>query len=1324
MKKKEGEHSILERWRRSKGDKPIRPEILPVPQDTLVHPTREQQRIWILQQLYPEDPFYNYAYVLEFEGQLDHDALKKALIRIFDEQSVLRSYYPSKNGIPSLEVAEQMELPFDEIDLGDEINTQDEQLRVLLNQLANTVFDLETGPLMSIVLIRLDQDKHILFFNFHHIIIDEWSIKILKRNLAEYYLHFSGLQHAAATAILNFRDYAFWSHTHESFDELLPFWRDYLSGDIPHLDLGMGGNRPLKSFTRGANSRRAFSADLSERALKLSEKMGITPFVFFLGLCKMLLYRYSQQEDICVGTPLSMRDETALEDVMGFFLNTLVVRSNLQPELPFSSFVDQINSSWLEILEHKDIPFDVLVKDLNPERGPDRHPFFRVMFLYFSISGMPSFGSDLELVQSYEYHLGRSKFDLTFAFEENDGAISSLIEYNPDVFSEEEIERLQDHAVTLLDSVVSNPSGPLSSLPILTESEKDQAILKDSTLGKELANYNGIHEVILARASEAPDSVAVSDGKNDMTYQELVSRAIVIASEIRKREIAKNSIIGLCMDSSPDVITALLGILMSGCAYLPLDPTYPKDRLAYMCEHARIDLIVSRSSDRAVLDGFSQELLLLEDLDSSNGMDKPIPTSKTDLAYVIYTSGSSGRPKAVAVTHGNILNSTQGRLTYYDADPTTFLLLSSISFDSSKAGIFWTLCTGGILVVPPRGIEQRVAELGELIQSSRITHTLLLPSLYRTLLDVIPMQQISVLRHVIVAGEACPEPLVEAHFDILPGVRLYNEYGPTECTVWCLAHEFKAGEKMVSIGRPVAGSHIYLLNSAQQLVPFGGVGEIYVGGQNVVDGYFKSNGQSQERFIKNPFDNDIHPVLYRTGDLGRCFPDGSVQHIGRADDQVKIRGFRVELEEINSIILGSGMLKESQVLWDKEQNILRSALKCDKEINLAEVRSFLQEKLPDYMVPSQLFQIDEWPRLPNGKVNRKELLGVLRDHHKTEERAEFNSTNPLSIALHAIWKELLEIEDISDDDDYFELGGDSLNAIRLFWNIEKHLGFKLSPNVLFEHTTIRALTDYMEKQKADRNELQRCLIPIKPTGSQTPLFCVHGGEGHVLFYKDLPRYISQDRPMYIIQPQGIEGDQDMHESMEEMARTYIEEMQTIQVDGTYNVSFYCYSALAVEIAKQLQELGHEANLIIVDSSTPPLPSYHRQGNRYRFQNYFRRLSSNPFITLRNSVRYRYRKYIEKKVLQIRKDEVREQLIRVREQLNKVYDRYQWEPIDAPCTLILTHIENNQLKQQKIERWNYWCTSDVQIFYNSGDHFSIFEEPHVQSLGPIIESACN
>ncbi|MBX2876157.1 MAG: amino acid adenylation domain-containing protein [Saprospiraceae bacterium] len=1066
--------SLLERWRQKQKQKPAAG---PTSSDDKRGPlSLGQQRLWFLQQLYPDNPFYHYADIMELRGKLQVKALRKSFIDLAEKYPILRTTFPEEQGQVFQYIHEDAQLEFVVQDLSSQPK---EERRTLAEQAAresaSQPFDLAQGPLTRIVVLRLDEGWYWLVLTMHHIITDKWSMGLLREDLARLYIANTDGS-AANLRVLphTYLDYTKWQRQQKVAPADLQYWTQKLGGELPILKLPVDHIPPPQASFRGAFHKQSFSPELSKQLQAIASQEGVTLFIFLLTAFKVLLSKYSGQKDIVIGTPFSNRDQLSLQELIGFFNDTLVLRSDLENDPSFRTLLGQVQQTVLEAFSHKNVPFELLVRELSPERASTSNPLFQVMFLFHKVPTTPSMGADLELVHQ-PFDLGVAKFDLTLYISEEESGLSAIFEYATDLFEEETIVRMQEHFRTLLEGIVKAPNTKIGALPILTEREEYQLLEEWNQTEQEVQLEGTILDLFQQQVSLQAEQLATVFGEAELSYKDLQTKAQSIASWLVEEGLQAGEVVGLHTARSLDMIIGIMGILQAGGAYLPIDPEYPADRVSFMIADTGVRWVLSQAAISGQLPVLTAEIALLSSIYKTGTSVQKTAAVQIDpgqLAYIIYTSGSTGKPKGVQVTHRNLLHSTRARFSYYLNAPTRFLLLSSFAFDSSVVGIFWTLCTGGTLVLPKHRIEQDLDQLAALIESRAVSHTLLLPSLYNVLLQHIELSSLKSLNTVIVAGEACSSTLVEQHFAALPNTHLYNEYGPTEASVWCTAHKVDPSDvdRGVPIGRPIPNAEIYILDENKKPVPTGVAGELYVGGAGITAGYLNRPDLNTQHFIPNPFRPNITEKLYRTGDLAKYRSNGLIDFLGRADRQVKIRGYRIELTEIQAAILQGDTVQDALVIVQREEGaaakLMAYFIGGDSAVSSADILGQLRTQLPAYMVPSHLIQLEGWPRLPNGKINEKALPRPAQVHRESTARSR-PAQNEVQQQLVEIWEEVLGTSPIGIHDNFFEIGGDSILSIQIIAKARK-AGLSLAANQLFEHQTIASLALFVDSQLEQR----------------------------------------------------------------------------------------------------------------------------------------------------------------------------------------------------------------------------------------------------------------
>ena len=947
-----------------------------------------------------------------------------------------------------------------------------------------------------------------------------------------------------------------------------------------------------------------------------------------LAAFNVLLNRYSGQEDIIVGSPIAGRNCVETEAMIGFFVNTLALRTNLSGNPSFQELLLRVRNVSLEAYAHQDVPFEKLVEELRPERDRSRSPLFQVMFgmLPAWIGGAARELPGMTITSTLgSTHTGTSKFDLTLNTRETGRELEVLFEYNTDLFDAATITRMLGHFQTLLEGIVAHPQQRISDLPILTPAERHQLLVEWNTTQTDYPPYACLHQLFEAQVSRTPDTIAVVFESQQLTYKELDCRASQLANYLKTLGVGPEVLVGICIERSIEMVVGVLGILKAGGAYVPLDPAYPQERIGFMLEDSQVSVLLTQHKLKTRFPNHEAAICLDTDwqtITTSTVQDtlqaQVSSTTGDNLAYIIYTSGSTGKPKGVQIQHRsavNLLNSIsqQPGLTSED----TLLSVTTLSFDIAVSEIFLPLSVGAKLVLLSREAASDGTQLLKALASGA-TFMQPTPATWRLLLAA--GWQGSPHLKMISTGEALPKDLAN---QLLPkGAALWNLYGPTETTIWSTAYQVKSGDGPICIGRPVANTQLYILDSHLQPVPIGVPGELYIGGDGLARGYLNRPELTSEKFIANPFNPEPGARLYKTGDLARYLPDGIIECLGRIDHQVKLRGFRIELEEIQTVLSQHPDIRQAVVIAREDnpgnQRLVAYIVPNWKQVpSASNLRSFLKQQLPEFMVPSAFVMLEELPLTPNGKIDRRALPAP--DRITGEELAQnfVPASDELELQLTQIWQEVLGVQRIGVKDNFFELGGHSLLAVRLFAQIEKTFSINFPIATLFQAATIEQLADILRQGKSSAPWSP--LVEIQPgNSSKPPLFCIHGGGFNVLVYRELALNIGSDQPVYGLQARGLDGDVPFETRIEGMATDYVKQIQSIQPQGPYFLAGLSNGGnIALEMAQQLQAQGQKVSLLaLLDSYgpdsiklLPPLPRF---------------LSS-----LRYAVRYSLPRFVEK-----------------------------------------------------------------------------------------------
>ncbi|AUX33971.1 uncharacterized protein SOCE836_061390 [Sorangium cellulosum] len=1060
-----------------------------------------QQRLWFLDQLDPGRSVYNVPAALRLRGRLDRGALARALGEIVRRHEALRTTFEIRGKEPVQVVQpapDAWPLPLVEVK-GETEDALESEVRRLVQAETAKPFCLQTGPLFRTSVLRIHEEHHVLLLTMHHMVSDGWSMGVLYRELEALYAAFRAQRGCPLPELrVQFADVAAWQRGYlqgERLEQHLSYWREQLLG-CPALELPKDHPRPPVMSHRGGCSRWSLEPRLAAALKQLAQEQGATLFMVLLGAFQVLLGRYSGQDDFCIGLSIANRTREEMEPLIGFFTNTLALRARLGQDPTFLELLERVRRGCLEAYTHQDVPFERLVDELGVERDLSRNPLFQVMFMLENTPRAPLHlpGLEASIVDVFNE---TAKFDLGLLVQEQaDGSLLSVVEYARDLFEGETVERLWGHYTRLLAGIVERPHGRIGELPLLTEAERQEVLVQWGQWGRGAAappvEDRCIHQLFEAQAERAPEAVAVVAGDREVTYGELDGRAEQLAGRLRAMGVGPGVVVGVCMERSAEMVVGLLGVLKAGGAYLPLDPVYPRDRLAFMVQDAGAGLVLSQArlserlppsgARRLWLDGDGR--LMANEGEGEGGR----AATPQDLSYVIYTSGSTGQPKGVAVTHGNLVHSTSARLQVYAEPVGRLLLVSSLAFDISTAQIFWALCSGGTLVMAPESQSTDPEGVTGLIASERITHLLCVPSLYAFALEQPGAREaLSSLTTVVLGGESIAPSLVAAHQQRAPAAALYNEYGPTEATVWSTVHRIAAGAaagRSVPIGRPIPGAELYILDERMQPVPAGAVGELHIGGAGLARGYVNRPELSAQRFVPNPFSSEPAARLYKTGDLGRFLPDGTIEFLGRIDHQVKIRGYRVELGEIESVLSAHPAVGACAVLAREhapgDKRLVAYVVPADIACAASALRDHLRATVPEYMIPAAFVWLDALPLTPSGKIDRSalpapdgavEAAGTSYQPPRTE----------LERALADVWAQVLRIAKVGIHDNFFLLGGDSILALQAVGR-SKRAGLHFTVRELFQRQTVAELAQVTRRSSAVEAEQGQVMgdVPLTP----------------------------------------------------------------------------------------------------------------------------------------------------------------------------------------------------------------------------------------------------
>ncbi|PWT77348.1 MAG: non-ribosomal peptide synthetase [Bacteroidetes bacterium] len=1328
-------------------------ELLPVDFDPFagseilkIAPTIEPQlEIWASCMIGGDDAnrAYNESVSLLLTGTFQLDALNKALADLIARHEGLRASFSSDGTQICIFRELPVNLQYEDLSI-ETASVQQQHIEDYAKLDRERAFDLINGPLFRFTLFRLNDKEHYLTITAHHIICDGWSLGILMQDLSALYSAHAKNEIAVLPEVYRFSDYAvdYWEFTKtEEYKKIEQYWIDQYKDNVPILNVPTDFPRPSVRTFKSQRDDFAIEPELVNAIKKIGAKAGCSFVTTLLSAFEVFLNRITGQTDIVLGLPAAGQSATGHHALIGHCVHLLPLRSFPEGEISFNDYLRQRKSKILSDYDHQQFTFGSLLKKLNVSRDPSRIPLVPI-----------AFNIDMGLDKGVVFHDLKHKlvynpraFENFEIFLNATGSEQMLVlewSYNTRLFSSFTIRRMMDQFETLLQTIVRNPQVKIKDILVgspfdITPTSKPDDFPRDKT----------IVDLFISQARKSPNEIAIVFEDQKITYRDLDEKSNQLAHFLIGKGVVTETLVPICMERSIELLIGILGILKAGGAYVPLDPEYPADRIDFMLKDTSSKLIVTNKSCRQKMGSKkSQELILLDDQWEKIGQEQVYPTGSnidpSNLAYIIYTSGSTGRPKGTMIEHRNVVSLVKGVDYVNFSSDEVLISTGSPSFDATTYDYWGMLLNGGLLVICSEQTLLNGRLLKKEIDNRNVSQLFFTTGLFNQWVDL-EINIFENLETVLTGGEKISERHISKLRKTFPSLNIVHVYGPTENTTFSLSYKINSQEisSAIPIGHALNNRTAYVLNQDQQICPVGVVGELYVGGAGVARGYLNLPEISAEKFLPDPFSRDPLAKMYRTGDLARAMSDGNIEFIGRVDDQVKIRGFRVELGEIENVLQQCAGVAHAVVIAreDKEGGKrLIAYIVPEGEFNKESIANFLQSKLPAYMIPRVLMELNRIPLTANGKVDKKALPDpdLIPDTGKKKNRAPLTEGQAL---VASVWAEALGLEQVSIDDDFFELGGHSLIAIKVMKKLEEKTGQRLPITALFEAPTVEKLSLMLHLDKKAIS--WKSLVPIKPNGSKPPLYIVHGSGLTVLIFSALAKGMDPDQPVFGLQARGLNGE-DPLDTIEDIASCYISEILDQNPDGPYCLAGYSLGGIvAFEMAKQLTAMGKEISMLAIfdtnaDNSDALMPTSTRLKKKVirqfpKMLFILRSLGNHPWQTIQyqwkfamNKLRYLFERAGLVDRLKTEEEELSEYANQIHEKHYKAFFSYKMTPFNGVLHLFRVKKRLYFLDDPEWLGWKPFALKGVKIHEIPGDHKTFLLPPNDKELAKILRNTIN
>lgn len=1299
--------------------------------ERVIYTTQPQAEIWIACKMGDDDAnrAYNESISLILNGSLNKAALINAIQVLVTRHEALRAVFSTDGQFMTVFKTLSIEVDQQDISLLN-ANEKEKSIKDYLVAEANYVFDLVKGPLLKVALLKLSDTKHQLVLTGHHIVCDGWSLGIMLQELGALYSAIVQNTTHNLPKPESFSEYAddqqaYLGSSAHTINE--NYWLGQFKGDVPQLTLPTDFPRPQFRTFKSERLDLPMPMELVEALKKTGLKAGSSFVTTLLSAFEIFLYTQTGQEDIVLGLPSADQAASGKIQMIGHCVNLLPLRSKIDANHSFYDYLKQRKPQLFDAYEHQKFSFGELLQKLSIARDPSRVPLVPVVFnIDMGMDDGVSFAG-----LDYQLKSNPRAYETFEIFLNASGSADSLIlewSYNSSIFKPETIKQMMVSFLEIVKRIIANPNikiGDIIKVDVSAYAE----------LNNTSADYPNLplHELLIKQAKANPLKIALKFGDKELSYGNLEKQVNQVAHYLKAQGIQNGDFVAVSLPRSNELIVTLIAIMQCGAAYLPLDPSYPSKRLEFMLEDSEAKFIITTKTFSSALQS-DTKLLLLEDIfsDLSQYPETSLP-EKVDLqniVYILYTSGSTGKPKGVPITHKNLVNllfSTLEKPGIKESD--VLISITTISFDIAMVELFAPLLIGAKLIVTTEETSKDTRLLLDVMEAEAITWMQATPATWQMLLYSGWEKPLAI--KAISTGEALPMVLAKS---ILQRVtELWNMYGPTETTIWSAMKKISKEDTLIAIGHPMANTQLYIVDEHDRLVSPGKTGELCIAGDGVAKGYWKRDDLTQEKFVRNPLQNDLGPTLYRTGDLARLLPSGDVHCLGRIDHQVKIRGQRIELEEIEQALDSLDGIQSAVVLLNEDQliaTVIPSDLGHPSANQVNRWKEALKDHLPAHMIPNQFILVKEFPTTLSGKIDRKALLNNLP---VKDDKLGFSEPITESEKIIAgIWEECLKIEKIDVHNDFFELGGHSIVGVQVMAKLEKQTGNRLPLVALLKHPTVRKLAAYMDSEYI----VWDSLVPLKPEGSKPALYVVHGANHNVLMFNALAQHLDKNQPVYGLQSKGLSGVDEPHDSIDQMAADYISEILKSNPNGPYALGGFSYGGIvAFEMARQLRAEGKEVT-IVAQFDTYVYPSYYYTNpiKKKVYSNLFQMgkvvyLSFNMFASRKHFIRRKELLKIQISGLFLKlkhgKEKQYEMQFNVpyKMELNhqKATNAYTITPQDFVIDLFRAMEEINFVHDHDLLGWKKMALKGIRKHMVPGNHVDMFEEPNVQTLAKSLQN---